>query len=217
MPEMISPTHQETIARELAALGADDDVIGEALETLDVSARVFLKKQQAKRENTKRAYGHKKLLAQIEKVWNNTGPQREAAYEKAIEMGLEAGHPSGFKPPFRDAAEDLREIIRQEEAGVFKPRINSNRAEHSKQMFTARCMVVWIKAGGVVRFTSIGSGDKGLYVDQPHDAGPLGRFLTAAQTDAYAKAQLILPEPSGMRAMGRRMASFAYKWADDLD
>lgn len=217
MTGIISPENQAILRRELAAVGADDDMIDEALETLNVAARVFVKKQQAKRENTKRAYGHKKLLAQIEKVWNNTGPQREAAYEKAIEMGLEPGHPSGFKRPFHDAAEDLREIIRQVEAGVFKARINSNRAEHSKQMFTARCMVVWIKAGGKVRFSSIGDADPALFSDMPHDAGPLGRFLTASQADAYGKAGLKLPLPSGMRAMGRRMVNFAYEWTDTID
>jgi hypothetical protein len=217
MTGLISPGNRARIEGELLALGADGEIIQKSLSMLEFHASRFVRAEETRRNRSKRKHGPEKLLAQIHKVWNNTGPQREAAFRKAVEMGLDPESSHRFLRPFHDAALFLETEIETYYRYPGGDPLIANKAETHKRYFTAHCMVVWIKAGGEVRFTSIGAGDKGLYVDQPHDAGPLGRFLTAAQTDAYARANLVLPEPSGMRAMGRRMADVAYEWADAVD
>ncbi|QOL82660.1 hypothetical protein [Pseudooceanicola spongiae] len=188
MPEMISPENQEVIARELAARDVSPDTINWAIKKLDFAARRFAHERW---KPSRRTHNPPALVAQINKVKELTGEAQEKAICRAKDMGLDPEAIDLISDPRR--ANSLIELVRNQE---ILSRIDqahfeefSNRTCPLTNRFQVICIGVWLGTGGEIRFSN----------NQRNDGGPLGRFLTAALTDAYRAAKIETPTSESLR------------------
>jgi hypothetical protein len=188
MPEMISPANQEIIARELAARDVSPDTIYWAIEKLDFAARRFAYEQW---KPSRRPHNPAALVAQINKVKELKGKAQEKAIRRAKDMGLDAEALALISAPKRattliDFARN-QEILQRIDPEYFEE--FANRSCRLTNRFQVTGIGVWLAIGGEVRFSN----------NTKNDGGPLGRFLTAASTDAYQAAKIMTPTSESLR------------------
>ncbi|MCL1630105.1 hypothetical protein M3N55_15370 [Roseibaca sp. V10] len=207
MPEMISPANQEVIARELAACDVSSEDIQWAISKLDRAAARFSRTTQ---KGGMKKRSPKTLTKQINKVENLTGKARAQAIKDAEEMGLdsEALNLLGTDKQvqsLREYAHNL-EVLDRLNPEHFSPLANKDFREARTLMFW--CIGVWSVTAGLVRFSN----------NDREDCGPMGRFLTAASTDAYIARGHEVPSPNALRLKAKRLDSAlgaaAFVWND---
>jgi hypothetical protein len=212
MLQLISPENRERIKVEILALGGGAR-LDESIAELEFAAQRFFQKEMERVAKSRPDYNPETLLFQIQKVWSLKGQQREEAFKKAVRMGLKPGTPSRLRRPFVEYASYLEMQVADSYNYPEKFSTLTNRRSESKQILMASCLVVWMQAGGEVRF-AVPIDRKSASLRQ--DGGPLGRFLTAAQVDAHCaasaaqkeaglKTPVLMPSYQGLRSLALKM------------